>query len=453
MSVFTEATTGAEGHPCNTCRALFSSIEKVKEHYRAEWHVFNSKRRAAGLAPVSKTEFKCLGPAGGKGSKKGPASPPRAAPLASPPPAATASSVPPEVPLSWGGIRADSEQELRSLATKMGVGSERLEGIIELALVRQDKQLQARAAKAALRPAAAAAKATEGKKGGSSGGGDVEEEEEEDDDDEGEDDDEEDEGPPLGPNISIFDDKEFATPEECVKYMSLKFGFHIPDFEYLTDLEGFLSYLGEKVKLGGLCLYCHKQLRPGRPCQHHMISKGHCKVAYEEDVDLDEFEDFYDFTASYADMPVDEDGEPIELQATVSPTTGELILPDGRIAGHRAYRQYYKQYFAPVESHPGVLAQQREELLRLGLQVGGGGGAGLDQRLERDDILAMPDTQVMTLLIKYHKQVRRHNELQQRAKQQVDLKAKRRENRNRAQQQLNSQRTTDVIRDYHGILM
>jgi hypothetical protein len=65
----------------------------------------------------------------------------------------------------------------------------------------------------------------------------------------------------------------------------------------------------------------------------------------------------------------------------------------------------------------------------------------------------MPDTQVMTLLVKYHKQVRRNNMIQQRAKQHVELKAKRRENRNRAQQQLKSQTTTEKIRDYHGMLM
>ena len=57
----------------------------------------------------------------------------------------------------------------------------------------------------------------------------------------------EDSPPLLGPNVCIFDDKKFETTEECLQYMSIKFGFFIPDVEYLADLDGFLSYLGEKV--------------------------------------------------------------------------------------------------------------------------------------------------------------------------------------------------------------
>jgi hypothetical protein len=46
------------------------------------------------------------------------------------------------------------------------------------------------------------------------------------------------------------------------------------------------------------------------------------------------------------------------------------------------------------------------------MQVGGG-----SEQFDREDIVAMPDTQVMTLLVKYHKDIRRHNTLQQRAQQ------------------------------------
>lgn len=47
---------------CNTCKACFSTIEKVKEHYKSDWHVLNSKRRASGLAPISKQDFKEIKP-------------------------------------------------------------------------------------------------------------------------------------------------------------------------------------------------------------------------------------------------------------------------------------------------------------------------------------------------------------------------------------------------------
>ena len=453
MSSFSVATvqTDIDGHACNTCKALFSSVDKVKEHYRGDWHVFNSKRRASGLVPLSKEEFKRLSSqlAARKAPGGGAASSSSGSSSSSSSSSSVASSTHTRqskaaggcaagaaVPLSWGGITADSAQELRDLATKMGLGQDRLEGVVELALERQQREVAARSLKAQSRKDEMVAE-------GLTGDGDVEGDEGEEGGEE-EDEEEEEVAPPLGANISIFDDKEFATVDECVQYMSTAFGFYLPDTEYLTDREGLLEYLGEKVKLGGICLYCQKQLRPGRSCQDHMTAKSHCKIAYVEGVDMEEFEDFYDFEASYEGLPLDEEGNPIEAVAHVSPI-GELILPDGRIAGHRAFKVYYKQYFSPAPSHPGVLAQQREELLRIGGQV------GLEQ--SRQDIVAMPDTQVMALLVKYHKEIRRNQMVQQRAKQRVEMVAKRKENRNRAQQQLSSQKTTEKIRDYHGMLM
>jgi pre-60S factor REI1 len=77
-------------------------------------------------------------------------------------------------------------------------------------------------------------------------------------------------------------------------------GFFVPDREYLVDLPGLLSYLGEKVGVGNICLFCN-----GRPysslwaVRNHMLSKSHCKLLYEPDKDEEEYEDFYDFTSSY----------------------------------------------------------------------------------------------------------------------------------------------------------
>jgi len=417
-------------------------VEKAKEHYRGDWHVFNSKRRASNLAPLGKEEFKKLGITLNNRTKtKAPASPPSSS-------SSPTSKAPAPAQLSWGGVQASTVEELKTLATKLGVGEDRMEGIIELALVRQEQQQLARAAKSTAATSAATAASTSATSSSTRRGEKIGEEEEE--EEEGEEEEEDDEElPPLGANVSIFDDKVFDTVDECVQYMKTRYGFYVPDTEYLQDLEGFLCYLGEKVKLGGVCLYCQKQLRPHRPCQAHMLSKSHCKVRYEEDVDLDEFEDFYDFTASYEDMPLDENGDPVSATASLS-AIGELVLPDGRVAGHRDFRVYYKQYFPSArEEHPGVLAQQREELARLGIMLDGS-----QKTFDRQDIVAMPDTQVMTLLVKYHKEVRRNNMIQQRAKQHLDFVEKRKENRNRAQQQLGQLRKNEKHnRDYHGMLM
>lgn len=38
--------------------------------------------------------------------------------------------------------------------------------------------------------------------------------------------------------------------------MRLLHSFHIPYLEHVTDIEGLLSYLGEKVAVGNFCLAC-----------------------------------------------------------------------------------------------------------------------------------------------------------------------------------------------------
>lgn len=224
MSVSMDEANSSGGIPakCNTCKAAFSGIEKVKEHYRSEWHILNSKRRANNLAPLSKADYKTV---------------------------------------------------MKTQASKKPVAPK---------IMSVDFTLQSTGGGPSVSD-----RAPNQTQGGSDEKNADEEEEEEI------------EELPLGPNISIFDNKEFETVDECVKYMAETFGFFIPDVEYLVDMEGLLGYLGEKVKLGGLCLCCQKQCKPGRPCQNHMRDSSHCKIAFEEGVDLDEYEDFYDYTSSY----------------------------------------------------------------------------------------------------------------------------------------------------------
>jgi len=445
----TEAVVGEapvnEGHICNTCQARFSTIERVKEHYRGDWHIFNSKRRAGGLVPLTKDDFRAVGhkivkknappaaaptavaaqvrakakamdkvAAGGPEAAaalaflKGgaPTSPSASAGVSSGGGGGGASATKAKAPpLSWGGITANTADELRQLAKDMGVGEDRMDNIIELALQRraqemvdmegaffeEDEEEEGAGAAAASSSGGGgvkkskkrAAKATsEG--GGKGGEGEAADEEEGDEEEEEE---EEEEEPDISPNVSIFDNKRFETTDECVQYMADTFGFFIPDLEYLSDKDGLIEYLNGKVKLGGLCLYCQKQLQPGWPCQNHMMNKSHCKIAYKEGVDLDEYEDFYDFEAQYEGLPLDEDGEPIQPVSHIS-ELGELVLPDGKRAGHRDLRVYYKQYYRPAEDRPSVLAVQREELIRVGAQLGG------SYRYQEQDLVAMPDVQV-----------------------------------------------------------
>jgi len=106
----------------------------------------------------------------------------------------------------------------------------------------------------------------------------------------------EDPEPTIDPCQSLFDNHVSPTPEANLGRMSQKYGFFVPDAEYLTDLEGLLGYCHEKIKLGHYCLYCQRVFKTWSGCQKHMIDARHAKIRYEANVDQEEFDVFYDFT-------------------------------------------------------------------------------------------------------------------------------------------------------------
>src|SRR5258708_36434935 len=97
------------------------------------------------------------------------------------------------------------------------------------------------------------------------------------------------------------------------------------DKEYLVDLEGLIRYLGEKIAVGNVCIYCYgrkkgttrtkasdgtgegeqdtigHEFRSLEATRAHMIDKAHCKIAYDTQREKLEISDFYDFTSSYPD--------------------------------------------------------------------------------------------------------------------------------------------------------
>lgn len=181
----------------------------------------------------------------------------------------------------------------------------------------------------------------------------------------------------------------------------------------------------------------------------HMVDKSHCKLAYTEDVDLVEYEDFYDFSASHEeddeDVELDEDGNIIEREMEISPI-GELILPSGRTVGHRDFRLYYKQYHRPEDNRPSVLAQQREELLRLGYKFSA-------TKMQPQDILEMSDTDVMAQLVRYQKEIRKGVIMEQRYAHRDAQRSQKREYKSNTQKLRSAENTTAKIRDYHSRLM
>ena len=97
-----------------------------------------------------------------------------------------------------------------------------------------------------------------------------------------------------------------------VMHMSKYHGMFIPEQNYLTDLEGLIRWLHDKIFELHECLYCHKLKGSTEGIQTHMRDKGHCMIAFESEDDMIEVGQYYDFRSTYSDQEdSDEDMEDI----------------------------------------------------------------------------------------------------------------------------------------------
>lgn len=184
---------------------------------------------------------------------------------------------------------------------------------------------------------------------------------------------------------SLFDNHKSADLDAALAYMQKTYGFFIPDPEYIADLEGLVEYLHQKVRLGRCCLFCERTFRTVAGVQRHMVDKAHAKIRYEDQADMDELSDWYDFTGSYDETaagPQFAEGEdagdvedvPEEIfqgrsvpDVEVLPS-GELLISRNGVTkriGVRWLRRYYDQNARAIEERESVLAAQRERLLLM----------------------------------------------------------------------------------------
>mmetsp|Transcript_8801 Transcript_8801/g.15981 ORF Transcript_8801/g.15981 Transcript_8801/m.15981 type:complete len:409 (+) Transcript_8801:170-1396(+) len=189
-----------------------------------------------------------------------------------------------------------------------------------------------------------------------------------------------------------------SSPESNLTRMALSHGFFLPDREYCVDVSGLLGYCAEKVKLGHYCLYCQKVFKTATGTMRHMVDSGHTKLRYEEGVDLEEFEVFYDFSKANeeylgvkgeeegegeananaegsssdwsdvdsSDLDYDEYEEKISAAGFKINHIGELVLPSGKTIGHRALTRYYKQRFAPEDDRTSIVAAKNNIANKFG---------------------------------------------------------------------------------------
>ncbi|KAJ1960060.1 pre-60S factor rei1 [Dipsacomyces acuminosporus] len=147
--------------------------------------------------------------------------------------------------------------------------------------------------------------------------------------------------------------------ESNMEHMSAAHSLFIPDLEYVVDLRGLIKYLADKISVANVCLYCNgrgRALQSLEAVRGHMLDKGHCKIAYETEIDILEISDFYDFSSTYPDAAEHDADEELDAEALTTiggrgalgasqmeEEDGELVLPSGLRIGHRSLRRYYKQ--------------------------------------------------------------------------------------------------------------
>lgn len=210
-------------------------------------------------------------------------------------------------------------------------------------------------------------------------------------------------------NICLFSNAMFESFEANLEQMRKNYGFFILDERCCTKKAELIKYLAKIIQKDFSCIYCDARFKNADSAQRHIISKQHAFMNPEY---FGQYEKFYDFReenrrvalelqerfknvkadnqfvysiknkpepAAIAAAPAepateiaedveDDDGEweddeddhddefteKYNIRKVKKLETGELLLPSGKIAGHRKYKIYYKQRlrFRDPEGNP-----------------------------------------------------------------------------------------------------
>ena len=127
----------------------------------------------------------------------------------------------------------------------------------------------------------------------------------------------------------LFCNYDSPTVPLSVLHMSKFHGLFVPEQKYLADLEGLLKYLQAKIHLNNECLYCHKLKGTATGIQTHMRDKGHCMIAFEEEGEMIEIGQFYDFSSTYSDDEDDVDSDDTTTEGGAKVRDGAAGEDDG----------------------------------------------------------------------------------------------------------------------------
>lgn len=130
----------------------------------------------------------------------------------------------------------------------------------------------------------------------------------------------------------------FETIDQSIEHMHKQHGLFLPFADCLTARPELMKYLGEKIGIGHVCVYCSQRFSTTSACQKHMAAMSHAKLRLESDEDEAEYEDYFDFSAS------ENSGRSLTGRSLLGMTdAGELLLSDGSTIGHRQYQHIYAQ--------------------------------------------------------------------------------------------------------------
>ncbi|KAI8087688.1 C2H2 type zinc-finger-domain-containing protein [Gilbertella persicaria] len=323
MSDQENTSTPSSGlYTCLACQVAFQSAEGQRNHYRSDWHRYNLKRKVVNLPPVTSDQF-------------------------------SAKTKAQEVQETEQQKAIETTNNYCATCRKSFGSSNQYENHI------QSKKHKEMVTKQASRPAKATTSTPKEKEVDLRITEETTEEE----------------------MLAMIDEKIKTAPrleetdclfctyqsntfEENMTHMTNVHSLFIPDIEYLVDLRGLIRYLGEKITVGNVCIFCNgkgKNMRSVDAVRKHMNDKGHCKIAYDEDDDAAELVDFYDFSSSYPqveeqeNVDIDAELEGLTAQLSLADDEMSLVLPNGNVVGHRHMKRYYDQKLKPEETRDSIL--------------------------------------------------------------------------------------------------
>lgn len=289
---------------CLTCRVAFAELNRGREHYKSEWHRYNTKRKVAQMEPLSAEAFKNQ--------------------------------------MAAKQEKASQEKETGdgfcTLCNKVFRSQNALDNHLRS---KKHREMEAIAEREGIHKSQMVTRSTS--KTSSQEEMEAESDEDEDVDYEEEEWDEEEEL--IGLEECLFCSYISSSLETNLSHMTTRHSFFLPDAEFISDLEGLVVFLGEMISQGHMCLWCQdrsKLFRSVRAVQKHMVDKGHCKLKHDDSTH-GSYADFYDFRSSYPDADeATEEDETLDPEMLIS-SGFELVLPSGSTVGHRSLACYYKQ--------------------------------------------------------------------------------------------------------------